>query len=550
VSTVGNMLWVLLGTIGIVFAIACANVANLVLVRAQDRHHEFAIRTALGAGRGRLARQLLFENLLLGLLGGACGLLLASAGLWVLSTMGAASIPRLHEIAVDPTVLVLTLGLSLSSALLFGGIPMAKFGSRRFAVTLRPGARGSSDSRERNGVRNILVVVQVGLALVLLVGSGLMVRTFLALRAVPPGFTDPGNVQLVRVTIPEGQIADPTRVWRLQRDMLDRLATVPGVTDVSFTGNVPMAGERSRSSIYREDVPMADQSAPPVRWFRFVAPGFFQTIGTRLVAGRDFTWADLEGRRPVVVISENLARELWREPQAALRKRIREGNGSPWREVVGVVGDVYDDGVHRQAPSIVYWPSFMETFWGQPFNVRRSVTFALRSDRAGSESLLAQVREAIASVRADVPLTRVRTLGDVYSRSMAATSFALVMLVIAAAMALILGLVGIYGVIAYAVTQRRREIGIRAALGASRRELEAMFVRHGVMLALAGIACGLAGAAALTRLMASLLFGTSPLDPIIYALVSVGVASIAALATYVPARRATRVDPLLTLRGE
>jgi putative ABC transport system permease protein len=331
--------------------------------------------------------------------------------------------------------------------------------------------------------------------------------------------------------------------------MLDRLATIPGVTDVSFTGNVPMAGERNRSSVYREDGPIADPTAP-LRWFRYVAPGYFQTIGTRLIAGRDFTWVDLEGRRPVAVISENLARELWREPRAALGQRIREGDGSPWREVVGVVADVYDDGVHRQAPSIVYWPSFTETFLGQPVNVRRTVTFAIRSSRAGSESLLTQVRDAISSVDADVPLTRVRTLGDVYGRSLATTSFALLMLAIAAALALVLGIIGIYGVIAYAVTQRTREIGIRAALGASRRELEAMFVRRGVTLALAGVACGLAGAAALTQLMASLLFGTSPLDPTIYLLVSLGLVSIAALASYVPARGATQVDPVQTLRGE
>ena len=208
--------------------------------------------------------------------------------------------------------------------------------------------------------------------------------------------------------------------------MLERIATIPGVTDASFTGNVPMAGELNRSSIYREGIP---EESPPVRWFRFVAPGYFGTIGTRLVAGRDFTWLDLEGRRPVAVLSENLARELWREPQAAVGKRIREGDGSPWREVVGVVADVYDDGVHRQAPPIVYWPSFMETFYGQPFNLRRAVTFAIRSQRAGSEGLLTQVRAAISSVNADVPITRVRTLGDVYERSMAATSFALVMLV-------------------------------------------------------------------------------------------------------------------------
>jgi putative ABC transport system permease protein len=551
VGNVGNMLWVLMGTIGMVLVIACANVANLELVRAQDRHHELAIQAALGAGRGRLARQLLLESLMLGLLGGTLGLLLASAGLRVLSTIGSASIPRLREIALDPTVLVFTLVLSLSSALLFGSIPVARLGSRGLALTLRASGRGSSASPERNRARNILVVVQVALALVLVVGSGLMVRTFLALRAVPPGFTDPDKVQLVRVSISEKQIGDPERVLRLQRDMVDRVAAIPGVIDVSFTGNVPMADERSRSSIYPEDAAITDASAPPpIRWFRFVAPGFFQTIGTRILAGRDFTWVDLEDRRPVAVISENLARELWRAPQTALGKRIREGSGSPWREVVGVVADVYDDGVHRQAPSIVYWPSFMETFQGQPLYVRRAVTLAIRSDRAGGDSLLTQVRDAISSVKADVALTRLRTLGDVYGRSLAATSFALVMLLIAAAMALLLGIVGIYGVIAYSVTQRRREIGIRAALGAPRRELEAMFVRHGVKLALAGVGCGLAGALALTRVMASLLFGTSPLDPTIYLLVSLGLVSIAALASYVPARRATLVDPVQTLRGD
>ena len=317
VSNVGNMLWVLMGTIGIVLVIACANVANLVLVRAQERHGEFALRTALGAGRGRLARQLLVENLVLGLLGGVLGLGLASAGLRVLSSIGA-GIPRLHEITLDPTVLVFTLTLSLSSALLFGSIPVARFGGQRLALMLRAGGRGSSDSGERNRARHVLAVVQVALALILLVGSGLMVRTFLALRDVPPGFTDPSHVQLVRVNIPEGQIADPQRVLPLQRAMLDQLAMVPGVTGASFTGNVPMANERSRSSIYREDALMADQGEPPMRWFRYVAPGYFHTIGTRLIAGRDFTWDDLEDGRPVAVVSENLARELWREPQAAL----------------------------------------------------------------------------------------------------------------------------------------------------------------------------------------------------------------------------------------
>jgi len=548
----GEMLWVLMGTIGIVLVIACANVANLVLVRAQARHHELALRAALGAGRGRIARQVLVENLVLGLLGGAAGLALAAAGLDALPAIGSAGIPRLREISFDPVVLVFTLAVSLATALVFGGIPVVTFAGRRLATTLRAGGRGSSDSRDRNRVRNLLAVVQLALALILLVAAGLMIRTFLALRDVPPGFTQPAQVQLVRITISETAVGEPERVLPLQRAMLDRLAAIPGVTGVSFTGNVPMAaGERSRATIVREDVPIGDQRAsPPLRWFRYVAPGYFHTIGTRLVAGRDFTWTDLEAHRTVAVISENLAREFWREPHAAIGKRIREGDTSPWREVIGVVGDVYDDGVHRAAPPIVYWPSLMESFQGQPINVRRSVTFAIRSSRAGSEGLVAQAREAISGVRPEIALTRVRTLADVYSRSLAATSFALVMLTIAASMALVLGIIGIYGVVAYSVAQRTREIGIRAALGASRGELAGMFVRRGVTLALAGVSCGLAGAAVVTQLMASLLFGTRPLDAGVYALVALGLVGITALASYLPARAAARVDPLRVLRGD
>src|SRR5215471_18111406 len=504
-----EMLWVLMGTIGMVLVIACANVANLVLVRAQDRHQEMAIRAALGAGRGRLARQVLVENLVLGLLGGAAGLALAAAGLRVLPAIASAGVPRVREITLDPVVLIFTLVVSLSTALVFGSIPIVTFAGR-LGMTLRTGGRGSSDTRERNRVRNLLAVVQLALALILLVAAGLMIRTFLALRHVPPGFTEPAHVQLVRITISEKEVAGPERVLPLQRAMLDRLAAIPGVTEVSFTGNVPMAaGERSRASIFREDVPVGDQRAnPPLRWFRYVAPGYFHAVGTRLVAGRDFTWTDLQAGRAVAIVSENLAREFWREPQAAIGKRIREGDTSPWREVIGVVGDVYDDGVHRAAPPIVYWPSAMEYFQGQPISVRRTVTFVIRSTRAGTEGLVAQAREAISGVRPEIALTRVRTLADVYGRSLAATSFALVMLTIAASMALVLGIIGIYGVVAYAVAQRTREIGIRAALGASRGELAGTFVRRGVTLACAGVACGLAGAAVVTRLMASLLFGT------------------------------------------
>lgn len=553
VGGVGRTLWVLLGTIGIVLVIACVNVANLALVRVEGRHHEIATRTALGASRFRIAREMMLESLVLGAAGGVLGVAVAWAGLRLLAAFGPAALPRLHEVQLDATALVFTASVSIASALLFGGIPALRYAGPGTALALRTGGRTVSDGRERQRTRNGLVVVQVALALILLVGSGLMVRTFAALRAIPPGFTDPEHVQLVRVTIPQTQIADPEQVFRLQRDMHDRLGRIPGVAAVSFTGNAPMTpGERNRSSIEVEDRngAIVEGDGGDLRWYRYVAPGYFATTGAPLVAGRDFTWTDLEEYRPVAVISENLARELWSEPETALGRRIREGSSSPWREVVGVVGDVHDNGVQRDAPRIAYWPSIMETFQGQEVNVRRSVTFAIRSDRAGTEALLAEVRDAIGTVAADVALTRVRTLGDVYDQSLAGTSFALVMLAIAAAMALCLGIVGIYGVTAYAVSQRRREIGIRVALGASRAAVKGLFVRRGVALGVVGVMCGAVAAALLTRIIGSLLFGISPLDPMTFGLVSLGLIGIAALASYVPARSATRVDPALTLRGE
>jgi putative ABC transport system permease protein len=549
VGGVGDVLWVLMGTIGIVLVVACANVANLALVRAEGRHHELATRTALGASPFRVARALLSESLVLGLAGGTLGVPLAWAGLRLLAALAPAALPRLHEIHIDATVLLFTTAISVASALFFGGIPVLRYTGRGIASALRAEGRGASAGRERRRARNALVVAQVALALVLLVGSALMVRTFVALRAVDAGFRDPHRVQLVRVTIPQAHLADPEQVFRLQRAMRDRLAAIPGVADVSFTGFVPMApGERSRSTVEGEGV--ARLVDTELRWFRYVAPGLFRTLGTPLVAGRDFTWEDLDEYRPVAVLSENLAREMWGEPEAALGRRVREGTAGPWREVVGVVRDVHDNGLREDAPRIAYWPAIMRSFLGQPVNVRRSVTFAIRSDRAATETLLTEVREAIRAVDAGVPLTRVRTLGDVYDRSMANTWFTLVMLAIAAAMALGLGVVGIYGVIAYAVAQRRREIGIRVALGASPRDVRRVFVRHGVVLGLCGAACGAVGAALLTRLLGSLLFGTSPLDPATYALVALGLVGITALASYVPAHGATRVDPAQTLRGD
>ncbi len=558
IGNVASALWVLMGTIAIVLLIACANVANLLLVRADGRQQQLAVRAALGAGWGRIVRELMLESMLLGLTGGALGLGIAYAGLRVLVAMGPATLPRLNEITIDPRALGFTLAISLLSGLLFGLIPALKYASPRLAPSLHGSGRTASQSRERHRARNMLVVTQVALALVLLIGSGLMIRTFQALRAVDPGFTRAAQLQTLRIAIPPALVPEPERVARIQKDIVERLSVIPGVTAVAFASVMPMEGLTPNwDAITVEGRAYADGETPAFRFFKSVSPGLFQTSGTRLIAGRDFTWTDLDGRRPFVVVSENLARELWGEPSAAIGKRIRQGTSTvgitQWQEIIGVVQDVRDNGVHAPAPTTVYWPSTREalTLAGQTqLNVVRGIAIAIRSDRADTESFLNDVRQAVWSVDGSLPLASVRTLQDIYDSSMARTSFTLVMLAIASAMALVLGVVGIYGVISYAVSQRTREIGIRLALGVQQGQLKRMFVRDGLALAGVGVAIGLAAAMGLTRAMSSLLFGVSALDPVTYLAVPVILVIAALIASYLPARRAAAMDPVEALRAE
>jgi len=550
VGDVATTLWVLMGTIGLVLLIACANVANLLLVRAESRQQELAIRAALGAGWARIARELLLESVILGMLGEALGLALAFGALRLLGAMGPATLPRISEIGIDSLVLGFTLAVSLLAGLLFGLIPVVKYAGPQVAATLRGGGRAMSHSRERHRARNTLVVVQVGLALVLLIGSGLMIRTFQALRSVRPGFTQPEQVQSIRVSIPEAQVRESERVMRMENEMLDKLALIPGVSSVAFASGAPLEGNNSNDLLYAEDKEYAVGQIPPIRRYRYISPGFFKSTGTALIAGRDFTWVDLYEKRHVAMVSENLAKEMWGDPSSALGKRIREGSNDPWREIVGVVGDVYDDGAQAKAPAFAYWPAMMDAFFGDSVRVVRSGVFVSRTNRAATESFLTTARQAIWSVNANLPTYQVRTLKDLYDRSLARTSFTLVMLAIAGAMALVLGVVGIYGVIAYAVSQRTREIGIRIALGAQPSRLQRMFVRHGLLLAGIGCLLGLAAAGGLTRLLSTLLFGITALDPVTYVMVSALLVAAAALASYLPARRATAVDPVEALRAE
>jgi predicted permease len=369
---------------------------------------------------------------------------------------------------------------------------------------------------------------------------------------VEPGFTNPEEIQTMRISIPRSLVAEPQRATRIQNDILDKLAGIPGVTSAAFASAMPMEGiDPAWDNIFIEGKTYDPSVIPPLRMFKNVSPGFFATAGTRIIAGRDLTWTEVYGHRPAAMVSENLARELWGTPSDALGKRFREFQGMAWQEVIGVVQDVRENGVNERAPEIVYWPSMMANLYGPGgLDTIRTVTFVIRSRRAGTEGFLNQVRQAVWSVNASLPLASVRTMQDVYSRSLARTSFTLVMLGIAGAMALLLGLIGIYGVISYAVSQRRREIGIRLALGAQPEELRRMFVRHGLELAVAGVAIGLAAAVALTGGMSSLLFGVSRLDPVTYAAMPVVLVAAAMLASYLPARRASAVDPVEALKAE
>ena len=550
IGDVGAMLWIVMGTLGLVLLIACANVANLQLVRAEARQQELAIRAALGAGWTRLAKEMLAESMTLGVLGGALGLGLAYAALQVLVANGPDTLPRLREIAIDPLVIVFALGLSVLSGALFGIIPVLKYAGPRLSIALRGVGRAFTQGRDRHRASNTLVVVQVALAMVLLVSSGLMIRTFQALRNVHPGFTHPEEIQIVHVGVPADQ--PPERVMRMYSEILDRLAAIPGVTSVGLGNAAPLeAGFSPNNPLYAEDKTLESGQAPPTRRYRLVAPGFLQTMGTRVIAGRDLTWIDLYERRHVAMISQNLAQEWWGDARAALGKRVRESAIAPWREIVGVVEDVYDNGVQAEPPTFAYLPALMDRYliFNREFVIGTGM-FAIRSTRAGTEDLLMEARRAIWSVNGRQPVFLVTTLKDLYDRSMARTSFALVMLAIAGGMALLLGIVGIYAVISYVVSQRTREIGIRIALGAQNVGLTRVFLRQGVLLAGAGVAVGLATAAGLTRLMSSLLFGVTALDPLTYTIVSALLLIVATLASYFPARRAMEIDPIKALRGE
>jgi len=550
VGDIGNVLWVVMASIGLVMLIVCANVANLLLVRVESRRQELALRSALGAGRGRIAGELFLESAILGIIGSVVGLALAYIGLHILVSVAPENLPRIHEIGIDGPVLLFTLAVALIASALFACIPIFKYAGVRLNTGIREGGRALSASREQHRARNILVVVQVALALVLLICSGLMIRTFYALTKVNPGFTHAEQLQTFHIMIPESQVKNDEAVVRMEQEIANRIAAIPATISVALDSAVPMGGNTSNDPVLVEGRSYAEGEFPPLRRFKFVTPGAFSTLGIPMIAGRDYTWDDIYQYHPVAIVSENTARELFQNPQAAIGKRIRVGTTDDWREIIAVVGDVYDDGVTQKAPTSVYWPMIMKKFEGQDTQLRRFVSFVVRNPHAGAENFMKDVRAAIWAINPNLPLFDVHTVQYFYDRSLARTQFTLIMVGVAGSMALLLGVVGLYGVIAYSVSQRKREIGIRMALGAQTKVLTNMFVRHGLILTGIGVACGLVAALILMRFMASILFGVNPIDPITYIAVSLGLAATALIASYLPSRRAAAVDPVDALRAE
>jgi putative ABC transport system permease protein len=478
------------------------------------------------------------------------GLFLADAGVRALIAMAPSGLPRLGEIGINGPVLLFTLAVSLLAGVLFGIIPAIKFATPRLASALKEGGRLSSASRERHRARNTLVVAEIALAVVLLVASGLMVRTFQAMRHVEPGFVKPEEVMTLRVSIPETLVASHETAIRTHEQILRTIEQLPGVTSVGLTSGITMDGSNSNDPIFVEDFPGPGGRIPPLRRFKWISENYFKTMGNPILAGREINWNDIYTRAPVVVINEALAREYWKDPAAALGRRIRQSPDNPWRTIIGVVGNERDDGVARPAPGMVYWPLLMRDFWTEKEFGYRNLAYAVRTTRTGSPTLLKELQQAVWSVNGNLPVAAPRTLDQIRSASMAQTSFALVMLGIAAAVALLLGIIGIYGVISYIVTQRTKEIGIRMALGAAKGDVSRLFLRYGVVLSTTGVVLGTVAAMGLTRVMSKLLFGVSALDPLTYLTAALALGATALAATYLPAHRAARVDPAVALRWE
>ncbi len=553
VGDVASALWIVLGTVGFVLLIACANVANLFLVRAESRQKELAIRAAMGAGRGRLASVFLSESLLLGAAGGLVGVALASLGVRLLVVLGPKDLPRMQEISVDGRVLVFAALLSVLAGLAFGALPLIRGGPRDLAPSLRDGGRGSTGGRERHRARNVLVAGQLAMALVLVVGSALMARSFQRLRAVDPGFVPKsvlavglslGDTRSVRRRLPEAA--------RFYQQVAAEVGALPGVRGVGVTNALPMAnGNWNGGSFYIESKPRKEGELPPVAMYKAVGPGYFEAMGMQLLRGRTEKPSDWKDGVPVAWVNETFARTLLDGDALGQHVRWSRVNAmgvvdSTWAEVVGVVKDVREFGLKQPVRAVAYLP-LVNGQWGFPdLDVGYLVVKADRNPTA----LVPAIRDIVHRLNPNVPITTTTTMSEALSRSTQRTSFTLILLGIATLVALFLGAIGLFGVVSYVVSQRTREIGVRVALGARPEDIRSMVLHQGVGVGVAGVTVGLLGAFTLTRLMGTLLFEVPTTDPVSFLAAPALLLGVAAFATWLPARRAARTDPMEALRAE
>lgn len=551
VGDVSQVLWVLLAAVGFVLLIACANVANLQLVRTEGRHKELAVRLAMGASRGRLTRHLLLESVFLALVGGALGLVLAGWSVRTLARLDPGNLPRLAEIRIDGTVLGFAVLLSLIAGLAFGLLPSARLRGRVLGDAMAEGGRGGMAGRSSQRLRGMLVVAQVAFAVVLLFGSALMLRTFQALREVDPGF-DQESVLTLRVNLHGDRYAEPEGRARFWTRLVDETRDQPGVAQAATVLNLPLTDGDTNPAYIIEDFPPQPDDPPLVARQNFVTDGYFETMGIPMLAGRGLTRADVDKRAPSVVVSQAFARRIWGEVNA-VGKRLTRGlpteQGGPWYEVVGVAGDVRDDDLTAAPVEMVYFPVHQqdgdESGWTPGV-----MSLAVRASGGDPRGLTASLREVLQRLDPDLPVIGVRTTAEITSGAMARTTFAMVLLVIASGVALLLGSIGIYGVLAYAVVLRTREIGVRMALGAAPSRMLGMLVGQGMRLVAVGVVAGVAGAFATGRGLSTLLYGITPTDVPSLAAVVVALVIVATLASLVPARRASRIAPTEALRSD
>ncbi len=536
-------LLVLLVAVAFVLLIACANVANLLLARANERQKEIAVRAALGAGRARIVRQLLTESVLLSAAGGAAGLLLAKLGEYLLLKLAPEDLPRMSDVSLDGRALAFTAAITLLTGLVFGLVPSLQSSRPNLNETLKDAGRGSTEGGRRQLVRSALVTLEVASALALLVGAGLLIKSFWRLQKVAPGF-NPDNALTLSVTLPRSKYPEENQRVAFFRQLLEKVSALPGVQAAGASHSMPLGGDYVLAFKIQGRPPLPPGAGQSTNFYS-VSADYFKTMGIPLLRGRLLTERDAKDSPHVAVINETMAKNLFPD-ENPVGKRITfdtgDDNPNPdWYEIVGVVGDVKQYGLDQATPLQTYEPYTQQTF--------SYMTLVARTTGAPA-NLTAAIRNAVLQIDKEQPIADVRTLDRILSTSIAQQRFSMLLLGVFAAVAMLLAAVGIYGVLSYSVTQRIHEIGIRMALGAGRHDVLRLLIGHGMLLTLIGVAAGLAAAFALTRLMSTLLFDVSATDPITFGLIALLLVTVALLACWIPARRATKVDPLVALRRE